>query len=352
MRYVLQRRARWKDRMTESTVLDALLGAIIVLVALIGYWQGIVRSLMVIGGTLIGSELALWWSDEAGDRLADVLPFNPDTGRFVASTALIVGSALVLGVLLGNMTSRPPAGRRDRLTGVAVSLVSALLIIGLVIRYFHIHMAARAEDALSDTRLALALWDQFEWIVLVSSVVGVALLILSWVLGAPETGSRGEHDQPSRTSSWASEARSSITTASTRERSPRRPSDHVQTSSNNDHALFGAAGELESLKIEHPAAQQSHSSAPHETRSRIDDETGRTQSLTGSEETRSPGATRTPAGLSADFDRQYAPVASTLAFSDDDNDVNAQSSSGICPNCGMLLKSGDQFCPDCGHPVD
>ena len=161
--------------MSESTVLDALLGAIILLVALIGYWQGIVRSLILIAGAMIGSELALWWSDEAGDWLSDVLPWNPDTGRFVASTAFIVGASLLLGVTLGNMTARPASRARDRFTGIAVSLAAAALIIGLVIRYFHVHMATEADDALGETRLALALWEQFDWIVLVTAIGGVMM---------------------------------------------------------------------------------------------------------------------------------------------------------------------------------
>ena len=340
--------------MTESAVLDVLLGAIIVLVALIGYWQGIVRSLLVIGGALIGSELALWWSDNAGDRLADVLPFSPDTGRFVAATVLILLASLVLGVLPGNLASRPEPVLRERLGGIGASLMSALLIIGLVIRYFHIHMAARAQDALQDTHLALALWDRFDWIVLASAISGVAALVVFWVLGSPEPELRSFNTHAMSPGSWTSTSRSSNRESSGTDLSRHRPLERVPAASTNDHALYGMANaDDERVQRITDTYQQLDGSR--------DDLLGPvagvvlTESDTGGQDIDSAGQTsavRSAASQSSDFNQQYAAVAAALAFSDERVRPDEQSSPGICPNCGMLLGSGDLFCPDCGHPVD
>ena len=318
--------------MTESTVLDVLLGGIIILVALIGYWQGIVRGLLVLGGALVGSELSLWWSDDIGDNLAKLLPFNSDTGRFVASTVLIVGSALVLGVAPGNLAFRPASGLRERLGGIGVSLVSALLIIGLFIRYFTIHMAARADEALSDTHLALALWEHFDWFVLVSVISGVGLLVLLWVLGAPGPVSQSSYARASAANSWTSISRSAKAEASGGSQSQHRPVNRVPPASNSDYAVYGKSDGGGPMEIQRATAAPQQFSSPEGD-----------QSSSGASAADSQG----PA-----FERQYAPVASTLAFTDDDNASDDQPAKGICPNCGMLLSSGDQFCPDCGHPVD
>jgi uncharacterized membrane protein required for colicin V production len=339
--------------MTESTLLDALLAAIIVLVALIGYWQGIVRSQLLICGALIGSELALWWSDTTGDWLADVLPFSEGTGRFVASNVLILGSSLMLGVLPGTMVLRPATGIRDRLGGVAVSLGAALLIIGLVIRYFHIHMAARAEDAFSDTRLALALWEQFDWIVLISAVSGVAAVILFWVLGSTES-SRNVNVRTS-----PGDARAGNALASGRQ-SPRKsfaehtPVDQVRRASNNDYSVYGANDGTGSREI-HQAAPAPRSTVLSQDRSSAVAEPVENKSRTDDHDIGAgarASAVRPPGTSSAAFERQYAPVAETLAFSDDHKAPGDNVSSGMCPNCGMLLTSGDQFCPDCGRAVE
>jgi uncharacterized membrane protein required for colicin V production len=340
--------------MSESTVLDALLGAIILLVALIGYWQGIVRSLILIAGAMIGSELALWWSDEAGDWLSDVLPLNPDTGRFVASTAFIVGASLLLGVTLGNMTARPAFRARDRFTGIAVSLAAAVLIIGLIIRYFHVHMATEADDALGETRLALALWEQFDWIVLVTAIGGVLMAVLYWILGAPGSESRAISSPSATANAWSGTARSSSSPPIAQTPTMQRANSRHQTMPSDDYAAYRSNNHAEPSASRSGSEQARQANLPAEDQPAARAEPDTTTSIAGFEappvsERTSPS--RSSIAQTSEFDRQYAPVASTLSFSTDEV-LDSGSSSGICPNCGMLLTSGDQFCPDCGHPVE
>ncbi|CAN5775096.1 hypothetical protein BH23CHL5_BH23CHL5_06260 [soil metagenome] len=328
--------------MTEQNLLDALLAAILVTIGVIGYWRGVARSLIVLAGALIGSELALWWSNDVGDRFSSALPLADETGRFVAATGIIVLATLMLGVGCGSAFSTSAARRRDRAGGVLISSAAGTLVVALVIRFFYIHMESRATGALGDTRLASLLWEQFDLLIALIAMLVAAVLVVNWILGEEvddedsvlSLGSFQDKSRQKRAATSAASARvpdRGFTSAPGRSQQTdglkRESGSYSDVENDSDpFAAFRQAGS-ESLKQHSPAGPASALSSGNVTSS-----------------ARVADAAEFP-----DVASDHEPDA--LLLRDEDGETS-QEGGGICPNCGMLLKHGDQYCSDCGYATD
>ena len=337
--------------MTESNLLDLLIGSIIVLVAVIGYWQGIVRSLLYLTGALLGSELALWWSDNVGDRLGDWLPMESDTGRFVSAVLMILVSMLLIGAGLGSSQRFSIRDRRSRAGGVVIGAFWGAITVGFVIRYFFIHLETRATDALSDTRVATFLWDQFDWIIAAAVVTAAAMMIIGWVLGPTEI------DQDSLVSpisayAVAKQSDRRLAPVADIRIDPNGPSEGMPPSYSAPSGSEAKASTRSSDELS-PNAAYASSVAPASTTP----EFGRAPVMTRVEsvhDSEDQGGRSSADGTLSNIDI-FAPlktsVTETVTFATE-NAADRRASAGMCPNCGMLLRQSDAFCPDCGFPTE
>ncbi len=317
--------------MSQSDLLDLLLGLILVLVALIGLWQGIVRTLLFLAGSLLGSELALWWSDNVGDLLADWFPLSIGTGRFVAATGLIVATMILVGSGFSPLIWRYPRDWRNRAGGLLSGIALGALTLGLILRYYFIFLQDNADAALGDTRIASALWSDFHWVVAAAALTLVAMVILGWILGPPEP----DH------SALLSQARPQVVPSRSDHRTPPPPPPRPDAYSSLEQAppipkTYVASAD-ESLYAG-PATNGPVRVQEFDVPNAWDD---------------LEPAAEAPARLESvpEYGTQRATASDTVSFATEEPRERRESA-GICPNCGMLLRSGDAYCPDCGFPVE
>jgi uncharacterized membrane protein required for colicin V production len=320
--------------MTESDLLDALIAAIIVLVALIGFWQGALRTLLFVAAALLGSELALWWSDNLGDHLADLLPLELATGAFVASVVFILATLLLVGGGFGTLARGYPLDWRSRVAGMVVGLALALLTVSLVIRYFFIHMQQRATDALADTRLASFLWERSDWVVLGTVGAVLAMLVIGWVLGPAGESAVSSADSP------AAHTRASD--------APRQGGRAARFDVGDSGSQGDRDGIPQTPLVDRELSPLADSQIFAPATSNLDTDRDGASSPSAEPEGISPTEQRLMDDIA--FAPFVAAATDTVTFAAE-GPADRRESSGVCPNCGMLLRRGDGFCPDCGFPV-
>ncbi|MGD9711491.1 MAG: zinc ribbon domain-containing protein [Thermomicrobiales bacterium] len=327
--------------MNQSTLLDILIGLIIGLVAVIGLWQGIVRTLLYLGGSLLGSELALWWADDLGDRLADWLPLSVATGRFVSSTLFIIAAMVLVGSGFGPLIRRYPGDWRNRAGGLIAGLGLGTLTIGLVLRYYFVFLRGEAQSALGDTRIASALWSDFNVLVL-SIGLGLALMIVvGWILGPPDADFVQEFEAQAayRGSSVLARSNSYAPSGSRACRSSTAVHELTVHENRQDYDL--APTLTDERQMPHAPAASDHPAHLYD-----DVPASHHSPLPDAFISRSIGVSDMP-----EYGAKKSSASEALSFKAEEA-RDRRESSGICPNCGMLLRQGDAFCPDCGFPVD
>lgn len=315
--------------MSQSDLLDLLLGLILVLVALIGLWQGIVRTLLYLAGSLLGSELALWWSDDIGDLLADWFPLSNETGHFVAATGLIVATMILVGSGFSPLIWRYPRDWRNRAGGLLSGLALGALTMGLIIRYFFIFLQDDANTALGDTRVASALWSDFHLVVAAAGLTLAVMVILGWILGPPEPdhsallGQAKPRSVPSRIEYPSSRAQNADA-YSAAQQTPPVPKTPIPPVDESLYAGPATNGPVSFKDMDESRGWGGADSAA-ETASRLENV--------------------------PEYGAQRSSASDTVSFATEELRERRESA-GICPNCGMLLRSGDAYCPDCGFPVE
>ncbi len=321
--------------MTQSDILDVLIGAIILLVALIGLWQGIVRTLLYLCGAFLGSELALWWADDIGDRLADWLPLATGTGRFVASTAMIIATMVIMGACFGTLIWRYPNDWRNRAGGLISGLVLGVLTIGLVLRYYFLFHPTSADAAIGDTNLAWRLWDDFNVIVAISAIALLVMVIAGWVIGPVDQELAAVSTDSGRLGSQSSPVQ---------HETPRPQFTELQAqAAPGEPSLAGRP--VQSRGLEESLFAAPSTNGPPQPEPTV----APSPSTFDGRAVRSEGSD--PFRGDPEFAPHRASATETVTFSTEGNDERRESA-GICPNCGMLLKPGDAYCPNCGFPVE
>jgi uncharacterized membrane protein required for colicin V production len=328
--------------MTQSDLLDILIGAIILLIALIGLWQGIGRTLLYLCGTFLGSELALWWADNLGDQLSDVLPLSDPTGRFVAATAMIVASLIVVGAGFSPLIWRYPKQWRNRLGGFIAGAALGAITLGLILRYYFLFLQSEAQSALGDTRFAVRLWQDFHLVVLISALALGLMVIVGWVMGAPEPERGPDYTAPVRRSAPAS--------AAPRSDGPRFDMDpYAPVSSSPSHdssATYRPAPVIPNPEPPFPVPGQQD--APNNGPDA--EETARSRRDDAYDQSDSDYLIANALRDNPDYGVQRSAATEAVTYATE-GVAERRESAGICPNCGMLLRKGDAFCPDCGFPA-
>lgn len=308
--------------MNQRDVLDLLFAAIVLLIGLIGLWQGIGRTLLYLAGALLGSEFSLWWADDLGDVLSDWLPITDSTGRFVAATGMIVATMIAVGAGFSPLIWRYPKEWRNRVGGLVAGIVLGCVSLGLILRYYFLFLQTRAQSALGESRLAIRLWEDFQWVILGSIVALASLVIIGWVLGRPEIERGPEYLTPipepgqsaardlAGESRYAFDAGNRSPVRERRQVAPYQPATPVAPPGRSDRS--------DTLTAEEPAVED------------VFDAT-------------IPTVIRdTP-----DFGTHRSAAADAVTYATEGT-RDRRDSAGICPNCGMLLRKGDTFCSDCG----
>jgi hypothetical protein len=313
--------------MSEAFVLDLLFFAILALVSMVGLVRGPGRMLMLAAGILLGAEIGLWWGDDWGARIADLIDIRVETGVFVCSMIALLVTAFVSGHLSGSVFGVDAPSSVAKLTGLALGAVNGTLMIAMALRFFYVSYENRlVSDPLDDTVAARILWRQFDWYLLTIAGVIAATELMVHVIWGRIPFTEGLQTTVSPRGDWSAPARANVQAPGTggipSDRSRRLPQPLSGNGLSWDESFVTKSvpisGTAQEIRLEDSPIGPS-SIGPESTGQSPDAE-----SLTlGGVERQRPGS----ASVASDS------AARRIKF---------------CRNCGMALNESDRFCPDCG----
>ncbi|MDX1449046.1 MAG: CvpA family protein, partial [Acidimicrobiia bacterium] len=108
-------------------MLDFLLGAVIVALAIRGWWRGLLREVIALGIVVFGLVIAFRLSTPVGDAIESLAGVSPEVGRFIAGLLIFlmvsVGGAIAAAILHKGMKVVPGLPTANRLAGSALAVV-------------------------------------------------------------------------------------------------------------------------------------------------------------------------------------------------------------------------------------
>lgn len=293
--------------MSESFVLSSIFIAIIVLVGFVGASFGIGRGFAATAAILLGSEFALWWGADLGQRINRLTGMSPETSRFLGGMLLLLLTILLLGISGSVVLRWGTPTRWGALLGALLGAANGALLIGIVFRLYYMAYAGKLVTLpLDDAIVTKILWRNFDWFLLGFVVISSVLLLYTRITGLvttiPDPANRGYSARP-------------IPPPVVRT-TPRIPNERPvtrKTETGYSPNGYGANRQSESI-------DETLYAPPHRTPA--------TERSTPSDRPNTT-AVREP--------RTELPSArNTVRF---------------CPNCGMTLDASDRFCPDCGFTL-
>lgn len=145
-------------------MLDLILGALLVGLAIRGWSRGLVKEVISLAVLVVGTVAAFRLSTPVGRVLANMSGASPDATRYVAGIAIFLAVALVAAVLgrilhLG-MRFLPGVSTLNRAAGAALSLIAMTLVVTLAVSLATvIDLPDSVESQLEASTMAAALTE-------------------------------------------------------------------------------------------------------------------------------------------------------------------------------------------------
>jgi len=145
-------------------MLDLVLGALLVVLAIRGWMRGFVKEVISLGVLVLGTILAFRLSTPVGRIFADMSGASPDAARYVAGFAIFltvaIGAALLSRILHLGMRILPGVSTVNRAAGAALSLIALTLVVTLAVSMAQvINLSDSADEQLDQSSVAAALTD-------------------------------------------------------------------------------------------------------------------------------------------------------------------------------------------------
>jgi hypothetical protein len=287
-------------------MLSLIFLGIIVLIGFIGATFGMARGFVVTASILLGTEAALWWGGNLGDRLSDAVDIRSETGHFVCGMVLLILTVLLLGIAGSLVLSWGTPTRWGAMLGIALGAANGALLIAMALRLYYLAYAGTLTSLpLDDSFVTRVLWRNFDWFLLgfigIASVLLLYTRIVDLAITIPDPSARATYARPIPPPVPRIEQR--------REREQlAAPSANGSSASNGTGALSTAPSADDALFAPPQPAPASHSKT-------VERETTVTVEA---------------------IQTALPTMRNTIRF---------------CPNCGMTLDASDRFCPDCGYTL-
>jgi uncharacterized membrane protein required for colicin V production len=118
-------------------VLDLVLGAALVILAIYGWMQGFVRAVISLAVLVVGTVVAFRVSGPLGEVVADMSGTSPDASRMVAGFGVLmlitIAAAILSRVLHLGIRFLPGVSTMNRAAGAALTLTAAALVITILL---------------------------------------------------------------------------------------------------------------------------------------------------------------------------------------------------------------------------
>ena len=145
-------------------MLDLVLGALLVGLAIRGWMRGLLREVISLVVLVVGTVAAFRLSTPLGEVFANMSGASPDAARWVAGIVIFfvvsIGAALVSRVLHLGMRVLPGASTLNRAAGAGLSLVALTLVVTLILSLATVVDVPEAlADEIDASRVAAGLTD-------------------------------------------------------------------------------------------------------------------------------------------------------------------------------------------------
>ncbi len=118
-------------------MLDLVLGATLVILALYGWTVGLVRALISLAVIVVGTVVSFRVSEPLGEVVADMAGTSPDASRMVAGFGILMlislAAAIVTRILHLGIRFLPGVSTLNRAAGAALTLTAAALVITILL---------------------------------------------------------------------------------------------------------------------------------------------------------------------------------------------------------------------------
>ena len=118
-------------------MLDFALGAVIVALAIRGWWRGLLREAIALGVMVAGLILSFRLSTPVGDVVESVAGVSPEAGRLIAGVvifvAISVGAGIASAILHKGLRFVPGVPTLNRAAGAGFSVVATIAVATLVL---------------------------------------------------------------------------------------------------------------------------------------------------------------------------------------------------------------------------
>lgn len=297
--------------MSESFILSLIFAGIILLIGFIGMTFGIARGFLATASILLGAELALWWGDNLGDRLSDLIDISPQTGHFLAGIFLLLLAVLLLGVGGSIVLSWGTPTRWGSLLGGLLGAANGALLIAMALRLYYLAYAGSLTSLpLDDSVVTRVLWRNFDWFILGFAGIASALLLYSRFarleITVPDPAARASFARP-------------IPPPVPRHDMRAMREQDVPVAPSNGSAGNGMASGLSANQIDNAVY------APQREAVTVNQPASQAPLL--------------PSPMVVKIEETVIELPT------------ARHTVRFCPNCGMTLDASDRFCPDCGFTL-
>ncbi|MGH2551221.1 MAG: CvpA family protein [Thermomicrobiales bacterium] len=170
--------------MTDQLILDAVIVAVVAVFAAIGFVRGVQREIFATAAILGGWAMASSWADRWQTDLADLIQVSNKTAGFIVTTALVLGSFVILGWGAGSAVGAYASGSGQRIAGAALGGINAVLLANYAINTFSDYLGdVSSERVINDSRVAKLVRDDYNYVLAGGMAIAVLLTILALAIG-------------------------------------------------------------------------------------------------------------------------------------------------------------------------
>lgn len=170
--------------MTSQLILDAVIVAAVAVFAAIGFVRGVQREIFATAAILGGWAMASSWTDRWQSDLSDLIQVSNKTAGFIVTTALVLGSLVVLGWGAGSAVGAYASGSGQRFSGAALGGINAVLLSNYAITTFARYLGdVSSTRVINDSRIARVVRDDYNYVLAGGMAIAVLLTILALAIG-------------------------------------------------------------------------------------------------------------------------------------------------------------------------
>lgn len=166
------------NSMNTSQFIDIAIAGAVILLAVAGFWRGVVKELFISASLLLAYILTLEWAADWGRWVGDQSRLSVAEGQYVVIVATLAVLTIILGYVGCTIAGLPPADLPGRFGGLLLGAANAILAITiLVARARQLVLNDGQRQTVSETQVARRLAANPEWVFLALTACAFVVVI-------------------------------------------------------------------------------------------------------------------------------------------------------------------------------